>query len=79
MSDVPIEEKDKRAIKELAVLMFERGQDFKKAISLLKEWERLNEEPCHYDHHGYCQTHYLQEDCVYKRTWDFLKEMEAYK
>ncbi len=23
----------------------------------------IENEPCRLDHHGYCQTHYLEEDC----------------
>lgn len=23
----------------------------------------IDNEPCRLDHHGYCQTHYLEEDC----------------
>ena len=35
---------------------------------LLAEFVEVNDEPCHLDHHGYCQTHFLEEDCVVKRA-----------
>lgn len=42
---------------------------------LLKEWVEIHDAPCRYDHHGYCQEHYLEEDCIVKRTKDFLNEL----
>jgi hypothetical protein len=37
---------------------------------LLKEWLDINDTPCRYDHHGYCQEHYLEKDeyCIVLRT-----------
>ena len=51
------------------------GQDLRQAADRLKaltaENKRLREllkrniddDPCWLDHHGYCQAHYLEEDC----------------
>lgn len=39
---------------------------------LLKEWAEIHPDPCRTDHHGYCQEHYVQEDCIVKRTKEFL-------
>lgn len=43
---------------------------------LLKEWLDVHDEPCYYDHHGYCQAHFLQEkgECIVELTRNFLKE-----
>lgn len=43
---------------------------------LLKEWVAINDEPCRYDHHGYCQAHFIQEkgECIVELTRNFLKE-----
>lgn len=35
---------------------------------LLQEWLDMHDEPCRLDHHGYCQTHFLESDCLAKRT-----------
>ena len=44
------------------------------AKALLTEWLELNDTPCRFDHHGYCQEHFLQEDdeCIVQRTRAFL-------
>ena len=44
------------------------------AEALLKEWLELNDTPCRFDHHGYCQEHFGQEgdDCIVQRTRAFL-------
>jgi hypothetical protein len=42
--------------------------NFEDAVKLLSEWLDVHDEPCRYDHHGYCQSHFLQEDCIVKRT-----------
>ena len=41
---------------------------------LLREWLSLNDEDCIFDHHGYCQTHFLQskEHCIVNRTKKIL-------
>lgn len=26
----------------------------------------------HLDHHGYCQTHYVQDDCIVKRIREYV-------
>jgi len=44
-------------------------------IELLEEWVEINGEPCRLDHHGYCQSHYLQEgdDCIVKRSKEAIQ------
>lgn len=44
------------------------------AEALLMEWLELNDTPCRFDHHGYCQEHFLQEgnECIVRRTRAFL-------
>lgn len=34
-------------------------------------------EDCRLDHHGYCQTHFLEKDCTVAATGEFLLEVEA--
>jgi len=48
------------------------------AEHLLKEWLDIHDEPCHYDHHGYCQAHFLEEkgECIVERTRNFLESKE---
>lgn len=37
--------------------------------ALLKELIKIHGAECsHLDHHGYCQTHFVEEDCVIKRA-----------
>lgn len=45
---------------------------------LLKEWLDVHDDPCYYDHHGYCQAHFLQdkEECIVMKTKNFLKGIE---
>lgn len=47
------------------------------AIDLLQEWADLHDTPCRFDHHGYCQEHYLEEgeDCIVARTKKFLEDI----
>ena len=34
--------------------------------------------PCdHFDHHGYCQTHFVEEDCTAKALHDALAALDA--
>lgn len=37
--------------------------------------ELTDNEPCRLDHHGYCQTHNLSEDCSNKRAKELLKSL----
>jgi hypothetical protein len=43
---------------------------------LLKEWLDIHDTDCRYDHHGYCQEHYLQPkgECVVELTRNFLNK-----
>jgi len=45
---------------------------------LLQEWLDIHDEPCHHDHHGYCQAHFLEDkgNCIVERTRNLLKEKE---
>ena len=45
---------------------------------LLKEWLEMHNEPCWYDHHGYCQAHFLDmgENCIVARTKKYLDDHE---
>ena len=46
------------------------------AEHLLNEWLNIHDTPCRYDHHGYCQEHYLQPkgECVVELTRSFLDQ-----
>lgn len=46
----------------------------KEAIDLLKEWLEAHNDKCWYDHHGYCQAHFLQPkgECIVERTRNYL-------
>ena len=33
----------------------------------------IDDDPCRRDHHGYCQTHYLEEDCSVDAARKFLE------
>ena len=48
------------------------------AEHLLKEWLEVHDDPCYYDHHGYCQAHFLEEkgECIVERTRNFLESKE---
>lgn len=40
---------------------------------LLEEWVEITAHPCRYDHHGYCQEHFLHEKpCLAERTKEAL-------
>lgn len=50
------------------------------AMELLKEWNDLagvGAEQCRHDHHGYCQAHFLEDDCLAKRTNKLLNRFEG--
>lgn len=44
-------------------------------VALLTEWYNLHPEPCRVDHEGLCQTHFLQRDCIVKRTKELLSRI----
>ena len=48
------------------------------AEALLKEWLEIHDTQCRFDHHGYCQEHFLQDkgDCIVERTKEFLNERD---
>ena len=35
------------------------------------------DDPCWYDHHGYCQAHFLEEDCSMAHARKILREAGA--
>jgi hypothetical protein len=41
-------------------------------IGLLREFVAVTGENCRHDHHGYCQEHFLEEDCLVARTINTL-------
>jgi hypothetical protein len=43
---------------------------------LLYEWVDIHNAPCGKDHHGYCQEHYLEEDCIVDRSKQALTPTE---
>jgi hypothetical protein len=45
-----------------------RVEELEGAEKLLREWFNLHDYPCRLDHHGNCQEHYLQTDCIVTRT-----------
>lgn len=36
----------------------------------------FKDDPCRYDHHGYCQSHFLEEDCSVKRAISALENRQ---
>ena len=32
-------------------------------VALTRLLEPFEEDPCYYDHHGYCQAHFVESDC----------------
>ena len=32
-------------------------------VALTRLLEPFEEDPCYYDHHGYCQAHFVEADC----------------
>jgi hypothetical protein len=68
-----------RAIEERLELLFEKVQLTPAPLdpyTLLEEWLELHFDPCFYDHHGYCQSHFLQDkgSCIVELTRKFLEE-----
>jgi hypothetical protein len=47
--------------------------DNDKLRNLLKEFLDVHDEECRFDHHGYCQAHFLEKDCLIKRTKRILE------
>jgi hypothetical protein len=46
----------------------------KEIIQLIEEMHDPHDEKCRYDHHGYCQTHYLHEyPCPFSKAKDVIK------
>ncbi len=48
------------------------------AESLLETWLDIHNTECRYDHHGYCQEHYLEPkgECIVELTRNFLNERD---
>lgn len=48
------------------------------AEDLLNEWLELHDSPCRFDHHGYCQEHFLQDkdECIVQKTKKYLHNKE---
>jgi hypothetical protein len=51
----------------------------KEAIDILREFVSINDEECYYDHHGYCQAHYLHEhhECPIYRARQLITEWDT--
>ena len=32
-------------------------------VALTRLLEPFGDDPCYYDHHGYCQAHFIEADC----------------
>ena len=47
--------------KGLCELLEAQAAEIKRLRELLAQ--NIDDEPCWRDHHGYCQAHYLEEDC----------------
>lgn len=43
--------------------------------SLLLEFIEVHDEPCWRDHHGYCQAHFLEEDCMVDRARKMMRPL----
>lgn len=41
---------------------------------LLCEYVEILGNKCWYDHHGYCQEHFMEKDCLIARTIKLLEE-----
>lgn len=52
-------------------------QQIATAMEMLSEWEKLHDSPCRLDHHGLCQEHFLQSDCVVVRTRKLIGGSDA--
>lgn len=67
-------------LKELALQRMEYENVLNEAIELLEE--QMDDEPCSYDHHGYCQTHWggTDEDptfCGMKKSKKVIQKCKA--
>jgi len=52
-------------------------KDLEDIIELLLELD--DDEKCFYDHHGYCQTHYLHpKPCPYSRIHELMDKLKQY-
>ena len=76
--DVPHQECIQAALGNRTVDPRERTLELRDEVRQLREWVLWihyikSAEPCHYDHHDYCQTHYLGEKpCPNERATAFL-------
>jgi hypothetical protein len=43
---------------------------------VLSEWLILHDEECRVDHHGRCQTHFLEINCIVLRTKELVKKLQ---
>ncbi len=48
-------------------------------VEIAKRFAEVNDEKCRKDHHGYCQAHYLEENCMVSDLKQTLEEYEAWK
>jgi len=63
-----------RDIKNTPLLDGVTKQAQKPLIDLITELLQPFPDPCHYDHHGYCQEHFLHErPCPFERAKEWLK------
>jgi len=48
-------------------------QAYAELSELSEEFLEVHDEPCRLDHHGCCQSHFLEEDCLIVRTKQALE------
>lgn len=50
--------------------------DQRLTLETLERWYDLHNTPCRYDHHGYCQEHFLESkgECIVEVTRAVLAE-----
>lgn len=45
-------------------------------LEVIKQTVKLLGKCDHKDHHGYCQTHFLEKDCIVEKMENLIKESE---
>lgn len=48
----------------------------RRMMEVIKETYKLLGKCDHKDHHGYCQTHFLEKDCIVERMHVLIKEYD---
>jgi hypothetical protein len=46
------------------------------ALKHLQKFLDINEGECRFDHHGYCQTHYVDKPCMVAEAREFMASLE---